>query len=214
MDQRDVHNAFVILFPVVWALVDRGEPLRAEKIFLLYVCNNYDKFYGDDSSSSTYYFYLYKPLRFLLRLACDAKKEAKTDGHYEDIEQWIFSEDFCTIQRYLPSYMCALGKDSNCILAEICCLLASMTTEPTSSNQISAPSSRNARRATIVTSNSPGNLRNASSKERRQRILRKGLEHAKISMKDTEGIGYDYARGQIVKINRRLEALLALEMEE
>ena len=178
MDQRDVHNAFVILLPLVWVLLDKGDARRAEVIFLQYVCDNYDKFYGDDSSSSTYYFYLYKPLRFLLRLACDTK-ERSTDVQYEDIESWIFSDDFCTIQRYLASYMCALGKDSNCILAEICCLLASDRSRP-------------------------------FSEERREQILRKGLDHAQLSMQDTEGQkGYDYAHRQIVKIKRRLESALA-----
>jgi hypothetical protein len=106
MDQRDVHNAFVILLPVVWVLLDKGEACRAEKVFLHWVCDNYDKFYGDDSSSSTYYFYLYKPLRFLLRLSCNAASLQADDVPNDDIEQWIVSDDFCTIQRYLASYMC------------------------------------------------------------------------------------------------------------
>jgi hypothetical protein len=184
MDQRDVHNAFVILLPLVWVLLDKGEAHRANTTFLQYVCDNYDKFYGDDSSSSTYYFYLYKPLRFLLRLACDTEEmSADVAAQYEDIESWIFSDDFCTIQRYLASYMCALGKDSNCILAEICCLLASDRSRPFS-----------------------------FSEERREQILRKGLDHAQLSMQDTEGQkGYDYARRQIVKIKRRLESALEKE---
>ena len=215
MEQRDVHNAFVILLPVVWVLLDKGEACRAEKVFLHYVCDNYDKFYGDDTSSSTYYFYLYKPLRYLLRLACD-ESSVQTDVRYEDIEKWIFGDDFCTIQRYLASYMCALGKDSNCILAEICCLLAPKISKP-APNEINelSPSGgvddderRQTRRATLVTSNSSRKLRIPSVEERQERILRKGLDHAKISMQDTEGqVGYDYARQQILRIKERLRCM-------
>jgi hypothetical protein len=179
MDQRDVHNAFVILLPVVWVLLDKGEACRAEKVFLHWVCDNYDKFYGDDSSSSTYYFYLYKPLRFLLRLSCNAASLQADDVPYDDIEQWIVSDDFCTIQRYLASYMCALGKDSNAILAEICLLLATGLSSPTGENE-----------------------------KRAERILSKGLNHIKISMKDTEGAGCDYARRQAMKIKRRFESAM------
>lgn len=181
MDQRDVHNAFVILIPLVWVLIDKGDARRADDVFLGFVCNNYDKFYGDDSSSSTYYFHLYKPVRFLLRLACNIEGTSAglsndATAQFDDIESWIFSDDFSTCQRYLASYMCALGKDANCILAEICCLLAS-----------------------------DGSI--SSSEERRDQMLSKGLHHIALSMQDTDGQGYDYARQQTAKIKRRLESL-------
>jgi len=124
MPEKNVHNSIMIILPVLWVLVDKGQARRAEETFRSLVYDKFYEFYGKDGST-TYFQYIYKPLNTLLRLAGDAQEGEKLEPElYADYAEWVLSSDVGTFKQFDVTSMCNLGRDPYALISEICWWLA------------------------------------------------------------------------------------------
>lgn len=128
MPIKNVHNSAIILFPVIWVLMDDGKATVAELLFAEYVCDRFYKYYG--KGAKTFFLCTYKPVQVLLRLASISQANGSTENTMTEnerleIENWALSENFYDIKKYISTTMCPYGKEPHCIFAEICWYLAS-----------------------------------------------------------------------------------------
>jgi len=136
---------------------------KAEDVFLKHIYDCFYKFYGKDST--TYFLFIYEPLRVLFRLARYIEEgTCEDDEELRKLEDWVLSSDIGTYNPLQWGPMCAMGRDPYCIISEICLML--ITLRCNGRNDV----------------------------ERRQLLLEKGLEQAQKSTECTQGNpGFEYA---------------------
>lgn len=119
MEPRNVHNSFVMLFPIIWVLKDNGMALRAKDSFETHVVNAFQEYFGD--GAFTFFLPLYDPIVMLMDLY------GNQDDEVEDFEvylSWGLCEDKLRFGEQLNNVMINFGRNMDSISAEICLLLA------------------------------------------------------------------------------------------
>mmetsp|Transcript_24801 Transcript_24801/g.34650 ORF Transcript_24801/g.34650 Transcript_24801/m.34650 type:complete len:559 (+) Transcript_24801:1-1677(+) len=163
MPEKNMHNTIMILYPVMFVLKEKGMARKAEDVFLKHIHDCFYRFYGKDST--TYFLFIYEPLRVLFRLARDVEEgSCEDDEELKKLEDWVLSSDIGTYNPLQWGPMCAMGRDPYCIISEICLMLVTLR------------------------------CNGRSDVERRQALLEKGLEQAQKSTECTQGNpGFEYA---------------------
>jgi len=164
MPATNMHNSMMILYPVIFVLKEKGKPRKAEKVFLTFIYDRFYEFYGEDST--TYFLFIYEPLRILFRLVREIDEGSTPDEEeLAKLEDWVLSPDIGTYSEIQWGPMCAMGRDPYCIIAEICLLLVRIRCNDQNDN------------------------------ERKEKLMQKGLDQAKKSKECVEGNpGFAYAR--------------------
>ena len=119
MDSRNVHNSFMIMYPVVWALKDNGLALRARTHFIRFVVAAFDEFYGN--GRSVFALPIFDPILMLLDLASNIEQTKENLHHYMD---WALNEENLRFGTVMNCAMGNFGRCADSISAEICYLLA------------------------------------------------------------------------------------------
>lgn len=119
IETKDVHTAFLIVYPVLWALKECGFALEAREAFGHIVCEAYEEYYGE--GRSTFYLPLYEPILMLLDLSGNPSIDDETLEEYLDWAQDIDNLGFGVL---INSKTGELGKTADSISAEICYLLS------------------------------------------------------------------------------------------
>ena len=87
-------------------------------IVIMYLYEYYDK------ESTTYFLFIYEPLKILLRLARVINQGSREDEvELVKLEDWVLSPEIGTYNELQWGPMCAMGCDPYCIIAEICLML-------------------------------------------------------------------------------------------
>jgi class 3 adenylate cyclase len=119
MEQRNVHNSFVMLYPVIMVMKDQFA-LEVRDIFELYVVKAFATHYGE--GAFTFALPLHSPIMMLLDLAGHPAGEDLTK-HREYVD-WALEEENLTFNAVINIACGALGRVPESLAAEICFLLA------------------------------------------------------------------------------------------
>ena len=126
IERRNVHAAFLIMFPVMWVMKDNDFAIEARDFFNEYVCEAYTEFFGE--GRSTLFLPLYDPVMMLLDLS------GNTDTDEEMMEEyvsWAVDVDNLSFGILLNTKTGEMGRTADSIAAEICCILAQKVEDPT-----------------------------------------------------------------------------------
>lgn len=171
MPMENVHNSLIILYGTLWVLKDQGLARQAGAAFKTFVYDRYYEFFG--AGSSTFFFSLYKPITYLLRLAGDGQEETHQDRkEYTKMLQWVLSEEAGSTGRIQTIPLCAMGMDPHCIVAEICWLLAQVKNQENQKVRLLEKGLNQAQKSQSYTKGNPA-FKYASSQS--DRILKKIL---------------------------------------
>jgi len=119
MDAGNVHNAFVMVVPIVWVYKEAGKSSEAFEIFNQFVLEPFKQHFTD--GAFTFFMPLYEPIKCLLDLT--ANQYSISLEKLEEYLEWaLVDENLC-----LPSIMNSshyLGRLPNSVTAEICLVLS------------------------------------------------------------------------------------------
>jgi len=119
IEKRNVHAAFLIMFPVMWVMKDNDFAIEARDFFAEYVCEAYTEYFGE--GRSTFFLPLYDPVMMLLDLA------GNTDTDEEMLEEyigWAVDPDNLGFGTLINTKTGEMGRTADSIAAEICLILA------------------------------------------------------------------------------------------
>jgi tetratricopeptide (TPR) repeat protein len=119
MDEHNVHNSMMMMYPVIWTLKENDFVTEAREHFTRIVVAAFDKYYGD--GRSTFFLPLYDPILMLLDLAEGDKVNPESHGEYIE---WALDEKNLRFGIVLNRSTGNLGRCADTITAEICYLLA------------------------------------------------------------------------------------------
>lgn len=178
MEARNVHNSFMIVWPVLWVLKKRGKALQAREIFHEFVVSKFETMY--EKGSSTPALPLYKPVASLLGLAggmwsSDAKEEV---AERAKLEEWLLMDETGRFSAVLETATLCCGRDGAGIVAEACLLLAERRRgRPEEAGAVPA-------------------------------LVRKGLELCAVSLQRSRGVvGFEYANSQVEPVELALRQM-------
>lgn len=119
MEPSNVHNSCVILYPLLWVLKDNGMALKAKQVFMKYVIDAFDLYFGE--GATTFSLKLFNPILMLLDL--DENQDADVANLQEYLE-WALCEQNLRLGETLNNAFLPFGRLADSIGAEICLLLA------------------------------------------------------------------------------------------
>lgn len=126
MEERNVHNQFMMLYPVLMVMKGQGMANRALRIFEAHVVKMFEQHYG--SNASTFCLAMYKPTVFLLELLSAREEGVEiSNKQLQKILNWVIDEKAGEFTRDLESVTLNLGRDGTGVVAEICLLLLKNT---------------------------------------------------------------------------------------
>ena len=180
MEERNVHNQFMLLYPILLVMKNQGMAKRALTIFENHVVNMFQLHYGSDAS--TFCLAMYKPTVYLLKLLTIRDSNEPPDTQFVDeIIEWITDESVGEFKKDLESVTVNLGRDGVGAVAEICSLVAT-------NSDICAKISESARNS----------------------VLRKGLKLAEDSIeRSKDNIGFQYAFKEVLPVLGQLQQLIS-----
>ena len=185
MEERNVHNQFMLLYPILMVMKNQGTPQRALNLFENHVVNMFQLHYGSDAS--TFCLSMYKPTVYLLKLLAIENEETIIDATFVDeIIEWITEETVGEFKKDLESVTVNLGRDGTGAVAEICLLVAT-------NNRICAQMSESQRKV----------------------VLHTGLKLAESSVERSKhNIGYQYAYKEVKPVLERLRQVISQSKKE
>jgi hypothetical protein len=121
MDPRNVHNAFVMLYPVIFIMKENGLESAEEGRVLYehYFGANFQQYYGD--GGRTFSLPLYEPIMICFDL-CTRQEEEFPE--FQDYLEWALDEDNLRLGPVLNNATACYGRMADAICAEICLLVA------------------------------------------------------------------------------------------
>jgi tetratricopeptide (TPR) repeat protein len=124
IETRNIHAAFMILYPILLVLVECGFPAEAREDFEAFVCEPFTEL---PQGMSTFFFPLYDPILMLLDLH-DA--EEVESAIIEDYVEWASEFDNLSFGEAINDRTAEMGRSGDSISAEICLLLAQRVEHP------------------------------------------------------------------------------------
>lgn len=124
MDEKNVHNSAMILYPLIWIMKDRGMALKANEIFQLHVVDKFRKHFGEGKTTAC--IQMYEPISMLLGLAGGSFDDEPQDKYTEMVE-WAMDKEPGYYKSVLETALGQMGRDCSSVRAEICLLLAKKT---------------------------------------------------------------------------------------
>jgi hypothetical protein len=118
MQQRNVHNSFITLYPIMLILKENGMALKAREVLQQYVIDVFSEFFSD--GAFTFSLPMHKPLKILLDL--HGNHEGEVDN-FDAYLNWALEPENLRIGDMLNNAL-SWGRVGNSISAEICLLLA------------------------------------------------------------------------------------------
>uniref|UniRef100_A0A7S1YK06 Guanylate cyclase domain-containing protein n=1 Tax=Grammatophora oceanica TaxID=210454 RepID=A0A7S1YK06_9STRA len=116
MDLSNVHNSFLVIYPVLWAMKSIGLANEARRNFNHFVIDAFRQYYGE--GSMTPYLPLHEPILMLLEL---------DEGNVDDLSvyiDWALQEDNLRFGSIVNQNLGMYGKCADAISAEICMILS------------------------------------------------------------------------------------------
>uniref|UniRef100_A0A7S2LAG3 Uncharacterized protein n=1 Tax=Leptocylindrus danicus TaxID=163516 RepID=A0A7S2LAG3_9STRA len=175
MEERNVHNQFMMLYPVLIVMKGQGMAHRALQIFQAHLVDMFEQHYG--SNASTFCLAMYKPTVFLLKLLA-AKDEGVeiSSEQLQEIGDWVTDDKAGEFTQDLESVTVNLGRDGIGVVAEICLLLLENTTASA-----------------------------LMSEDVRERIKQKGITLAEASVsRSKDHVGFRYAYKEVKDVLKKL----------
>ena len=118
-DRSDVHQSFVIMYPVVLVMKDTGVAVQARKHFDRLVVKTFSEYFGEGKSS--FFLPVYEPIMMLLHLVGFPDLDEDT---LEEYTEWAIDHDRLCFGTLANRRLGALGRCADSLSAEICFLLA------------------------------------------------------------------------------------------
>lgn len=119
MDRSDVHQSFVMMYPVVLVMKDVGVAVQARKHFDRLVVKPFSAFFGEGKSS--FFLPVYEPVMMLLHLVGSPDLDEDT---LEEYAEWALDRDRLSFGTLANRRLGTLGRCADSLSAEICFLLA------------------------------------------------------------------------------------------
>lgn len=119
MDRTDVHQSFVMMYPVALVMKDTGVAVQARKHFDRLVVKPFSQFFGEGKSS--FFLPVYEPILMLLHLAGTPDLDEDT---LEEYAEWALDRDRLSFGTLANRRLGVLGRCADSLSAEICFLLA------------------------------------------------------------------------------------------
>lgn len=121
MDIRNVHNATVMLYPVIFIMKDNGRALaiEARSLFEQYFGIPFKEYFGD--GGRTFFLPVYKPIMMCFDLF---NKRDEDIPEFKDYLVWALQEENVRLGRVINNVCAGYGRMADSISAEICYLLA------------------------------------------------------------------------------------------
>lgn len=118
-DRSDVHQSFVMMYPVVLVMKDTGVAVQARKHFDRLVVKPFSAFFGEGKSS--FFLPVYEPIMMLLHLVGAPDLDEDT---LEEYAEWALDRDRLSFGTLANRRLAVLGRCADSLSAEICFLLA------------------------------------------------------------------------------------------
>jgi hypothetical protein len=121
MDIQNVHNAFVMLYPVIFIMKDNGRELalEARALYKQYFGVPFNQYYGE--GGHTFSLPLYEPIMMCFDLFT---RQEENFPEFHDYLKWALKEDNLRLGLVLNNATACYGRMADAICAEICLLLA------------------------------------------------------------------------------------------
>uniref|UniRef100_A0A7S2PG96 Tetratricopeptide repeat protein 38 n=1 Tax=Leptocylindrus danicus TaxID=163516 RepID=A0A7S2PG96_9STRA len=116
-EERNIHNMFMILFPVIWVMKNHGKALQAKELFEGYIVKRFMEFYGKDGRFCFLRFF--DIVLVLLELTIRDAGERNGDQTYEEMTDWVLEQEFAMFNDRAERLI-NLGRDGRSLVAEIC----------------------------------------------------------------------------------------------
>jgi len=107
------------IFPALWVMKENGFALEVREYFEEFVCEPYEKYYGE--GRSTFFLPMYDPIMMLLDLSGKADVDQMM---VEEYLEWALDVDNLGFGTLLNAKTGELGRTADSIAGEICYLLA------------------------------------------------------------------------------------------
>jgi hypothetical protein len=119
MDIRNVHNSYMLMFPILLIMQSHGKSLVAYKLFKEYVVDAFDQHFGEGGSTPSRF--LHKPMLMFLDLDGNQERDVMDFASYL---HWALRENNIRFgaRNNIPGL--SFGRLHDCISASICLLLA------------------------------------------------------------------------------------------
>jgi len=123
MDLENVHNTFMLMFPVMNAMKKRGRGFESYNIFKMCIVDKFEA--RREEGKSTFFLPLYKPILVLFHLLAMETKDTETIcSPPAEYLEWVLQGNQGQFSRHMESGVITLGQDGKTIVAEICLILA------------------------------------------------------------------------------------------
>jgi len=119
MDRSNVHQSFMVMYPVVLVMKSYDVAVQARKHFDRLVVKPFGTFFGEGKSS--FFLPVYEPIMMLLHLASFSDMDEDT---LEEYTEWALDRDRLCFGTLANRRLGALGRCADSLSAEICFLLA------------------------------------------------------------------------------------------
>lgn len=121
LDLKNVHNTFMLLFPVMCTMKRRGMALEARHIIISNIIEKFEEYFGE--GKSTFLRSMYKPTEVLYGLAGGLWQDGNTEI-WDEIVDWALQSETGKLSAHMESATQGIGRDGKGTVAEICLLLA------------------------------------------------------------------------------------------
>ena len=121
MNVQNVHNSFVMLYPVIFIMKDNGRQLamEARALYKQYFGDPFDQHYG--KGGNTFGLPLYQPIMMCFDLFT---RQEEDFPEFHDYLEWALEEDNLRLGLVINNGTACYGRMADAICAEICLLLA------------------------------------------------------------------------------------------
>lgn len=117
MDPKNVHNAYVMIYPLLWVMKSQGMSLKARDIMTKFVVDAFNEHFDEGATTATKS--TWKPVLILLELSgCEIVEDL------DNLVKWALDEE--GVNDFLNGAMGGISRDVESILAEICLLLSKL----------------------------------------------------------------------------------------
>jgi len=121
LDLKNVHNTFMLLFPVLCTMKRRGMFQEARRIFTANITEKFQEHFGE--GKTTFFRSMYKPTEILYTLGGGSWLDANIKP-WEEMVDWALQSETGKFSPHMESATRGVGRDGTGTVAEICYLLA------------------------------------------------------------------------------------------
>lgn len=118
IERRNVHATFMVLYPILWVMVECGCASEARESFEMFVCQPFTEL---PQGMSTFFLCMYDPILMLL----DLRGNTDIDGAIiDDYVEWATEMEHLKCGDLVNLKTADMGRSGDSIAAEVCYLLA------------------------------------------------------------------------------------------